>query len=52
VNGRLVEEKIFAQFAAVSAGDMGKLMEMYSTMNFCGGGTSLTTQNLISTFFR
>lgn len=40
-NGRLVEEKIYAQFASVSAGDVDKLMEMYSTMSFCAGSTSL-----------
>jgi hypothetical protein len=41
VNGRLAEDKIYAQFASVSAGDMNKLMEMYSTMGHCASSTSL-----------
>jgi len=36
-----MEEKIIAQFAAVSAGDVEKLMDMYSTLNFCSNSTSM-----------
>jgi len=40
VNGKLVAEKIIAQFASISSGDVDKLMDMYSTFNFCSNLTS------------
>jgi hypothetical protein len=40
VNGKLAEEKILAQFASISTGDVEKLMEMYATLNFCSNTTS------------
>lgn len=44
INGRLVEEKIYAQFASVSAGDLENLKEMYSTMNHCTRTTSFKSK--------
>jgi len=40
VNGKLVEEKIIAQLASISKGDVDKLMDMYATLNFCSNSTS------------
>ncbi|XP_059491113.1 uncharacterized protein LOC132205819 [Neocloeon triangulifer] len=39
VNGRLLEEKIFAQFNVLAAGDIDRLMDMYSTLNYCSNLT-------------
>jgi len=36
-----MEDKIIAQFASIAAGDLDKLMEMYSTMSFCANKTSM-----------
>jgi hypothetical protein len=41
VNGKLVEEKVVSQFASISAGDIDKLMDMYSTFNYCSNMTSI-----------
>jgi len=45
VNGKLVEEALIAQFSAISAGDLEKLTDMYSTLNFCSNLTSWTLKN-------
>jgi hypothetical protein len=47
-----VEEKIFAQFSAVSAGDIVKLTEMYSTMDYCTNSASLLISHHVLCKFR
>jgi hypothetical protein len=44
VNGKLVEEKVVSQMASISAGDVDKLMDMYSTFNHCSNTTSIFTK--------
>lgn len=39
VNGKLAEDKLISQFTSVSAGDMDKLTDMYTTLNFCSNLT-------------
>jgi len=41
-----MEEKIISQFTSVSAGDADKLMDMYSTLNFCSNTTSVLLYTL------
>jgi len=40
VNGKIMEEKLISQFSMISAGDVDKLTDMYSTLNFCSNQTS------------
>jgi hypothetical protein len=40
MNGIVLEEKLIAQFASISSGDVNKLMEMYATLDFCSNSTS------------
>jgi hypothetical protein len=40
VNGKVDEAKLLSQLASLSFGDVEKLMDMYSTFNFCSNLTS------------
>ncbi|XP_065341530.1 uncharacterized protein LOC135940537 [Cloeon dipterum] len=39
VNGKLAEEKLMYNFQQISQSDVNKLMDMYSTMDFCTSAT-------------
>jgi hypothetical protein len=40
VNGKLEEQKIIAQFSSIAGSDIGKLKDMYSTLQMCSNMTS------------
>jgi hypothetical protein len=50
VNGKLVSEKIISQLSAISGGDVNKLMDMYSTFDFCSNTTSITINKWLALF--
>jgi hypothetical protein len=42
MNGKVVEEKIYSQFASISGDDVEKMIEMYSVFDTCTNLTSIS----------
>jgi hypothetical protein len=40
MNGKVMDEKIYAQFASISGDDIEKMIEMYAVFDTCSDSTS------------